>query len=107
MGGLRPWHIAVLVIVLLLLFGAKRLPDGARGLGRALRIFKAETKGLMEDDVRTKAEAQSSRSSLADDDDSVRARGTAADEAREPRQPVVESRVIDADASHERAREKR
>ena len=35
MGSLRPWHIAVLVVVLVLLFGAKRLPDAARSLGRA------------------------------------------------------------------------
>jgi sec-independent protein translocase protein TatA len=33
-----------------LLFGAKKLPDAARGLGRSLRIFKAETKGLRDDD---------------------------------------------------------
>jgi len=58
MGALKPWHIIVLVVILLLLFGAKRLPDAARSLGRSLRIFKAETKNLMEDDVKGKAEAQ-------------------------------------------------
>ncbi len=36
----------IIVAIVLLLFGAKRLPDAARGLGRSLRIFKAETKGL-------------------------------------------------------------
>lgn len=56
--GIKPWHIIVLVVVILVLFGAKRLPDGARAIGRSLRIFKSETKGLMEDDVRGKAEAQ-------------------------------------------------
>ncbi len=61
MGALKPWHIIVLVVLLLLLFGAKRLPDAARGLGRSLRIFKAETKNLMDDDVNSKAEAQSNR----------------------------------------------
>ena len=34
----------------MLLFGASKLPELARGSGRALRIFKAETKGLMDDD---------------------------------------------------------
>lgn len=58
MGALKPWHIIVLVVLLLLLFGAKRLPDAARSLGRSLRIFKAETKNLMDDDVKGKAEAQ-------------------------------------------------
>ena len=43
------WHMPLLIIVLVLLFGAKRLPDAARGLGRSLRIFKAETEGLRTD----------------------------------------------------------
>jgi sec-independent protein translocase protein TatA len=64
MGALRPWHIAILVVVLVLLFGAKRLPDAARSLGRSMRILKAETKGLAEDDVAGKAEAQSGRQPL-------------------------------------------
>jgi sec-independent protein translocase protein TatA len=60
MGSLRPWHIAVLVVVLILLFGAKRLPDTARSLGRSLRIIKAETKSLSDDDkdLAEKADAQ-------------------------------------------------
>src|SRR5262245_37326718 len=64
MGAVRPWHIAILVVVLILLFGAKRLPDAARGLGRSLRIIKAETKNLREDDVDAKAEAPSARTPL-------------------------------------------
>ncbi len=64
MGAVRPWHIAVLVVVLILLFGAKRLPDAARSLGRSMRILKAETKGLADDDVDAKAEAQSGRRPL-------------------------------------------
>lgn len=60
MGALKPWHIAVLVVVLILLFGAKRLPDAARSLGRSLRIIKAETKSLQDDDrdLAGKADAQ-------------------------------------------------
>ncbi|MBG0567415.1 Sec-independent protein translocase subunit TatA [Actinoplanes aureus] len=65
MGMLKPWHIIVLVVVLVLLFGAKRLPDAARSLGRSLRIIKAETKGLVDDDnVAEKAEPQHSRTPL-------------------------------------------
>jgi sec-independent protein translocase protein TatA len=64
MGALRPWHIAVLVVLLILLFGAKRLPDAARSLGRSMRIIKAETRGLADDDVDAKAEAQSGRTPL-------------------------------------------
>ena len=40
------WELILVVLVILLLFGAKKLPELARGSGRALRIFKAETKGL-------------------------------------------------------------
>lgn len=42
MGELSPWHWAVVILVLVLLFGAKRLPEAARGLGRSARILKAE-----------------------------------------------------------------
>jgi sec-independent protein translocase protein TatA len=49
MRALEPWHIILLVIVLLVLFGSKRLPDAARGLGRSLRIFKSEVKDLATD----------------------------------------------------------
>ena len=45
-SGFGPAELLLIVFVLLLLFGAKRLPEIARGSGRALRIFKAETKGL-------------------------------------------------------------
>ena len=50
MGNLGPTEIILILLVLVLLFGAKKLPELARGSGRALRIFKAETKGLMDDD---------------------------------------------------------
>lgn len=49
MGGLQWWHILIVVIVALLLFGGKRLPEAARGLGRSMRILKAEV-GAMSDD---------------------------------------------------------
>ena len=44
------WELVLIVLVILLLFGAKKLPELARGTGRALRIFKSETKGLADDD---------------------------------------------------------
>jgi sec-independent protein translocase protein TatA len=67
MGALKPWHIIIFVVVLVLLFGAKRLPDAARSLGRSLRIIKAETKGLIDEDnnVAEKAEPQQSRQPLS------------------------------------------
>jgi sec-independent protein translocase protein TatA len=52
----RPWHILVLLIVVVVLFGSKRLPDSARSLGRSLRIFKSEMKELNKDDDKTDGE---------------------------------------------------
>jgi sec-independent protein translocase protein TatA len=41
-GALSPTHWLIIIGVLVLLFGAKKLPDAARGLGQSLRIFRAE-----------------------------------------------------------------
>lgn len=49
-AGIGPPEIILILLVLVLLFGAKKLPELARGSGRALRIFKSETKGLLDDD---------------------------------------------------------
>jgi sec-independent protein translocase protein TatA len=57
MGELRPWHIIVLVVVVFVLFGYKKLPDATRALGRSLRILKTEVKSLHDDDGETTATA--------------------------------------------------
>ena len=44
-----PWHIVILVVAFMVLFGARKLPGAAQSLGQAMRIFKSETKGLNED----------------------------------------------------------
>lgn len=49
-GGLGTTELVLILAVIILLFGAAKLPDLARSTGRSLRIFKAETKGLMDDD---------------------------------------------------------
>jgi sec-independent protein translocase protein TatA len=43
-------HLLIVLLVILVLFGGKKLPDAARGLGRSLRIFKSEVKQLRDDD---------------------------------------------------------
>ncbi|HWR47879.1 MAG TPA: Sec-independent protein translocase subunit TatA [Pseudonocardiaceae bacterium] len=45
MAGLSGWHLLILLAVVVLLFGAKRLPDMARAVGQSVRIFKGEMKG--------------------------------------------------------------
>ena len=62
MLGLGAPELIIIALVILALFGYKKLPDAARPIGRSARIFKAETKGLHDDptprDLESKAEAQ-------------------------------------------------
>lgn len=48
--ALAPWHIIILVVVLVLLFGARRLPGAAKSLGESMHIFKRSVSGLHSDD---------------------------------------------------------
>jgi sec-independent protein translocase protein TatA len=64
MLGLGLPELLIIVAVVLLLFGYKKLPDATRAVGRSLRIFKGEIKGMTEDDVSTKAPAQTARGTL-------------------------------------------
>jgi len=87
MSGIGAPEIILILLVLVLLFGARKLPDLARGTGRALRIFKSETKGLVNDDDEDK-----------DDDDRERERvrryeqqpsGQITPQATDPSAPVT------------------
>jgi len=50
MGTFSVWHWLIVIAVVLLLFGYRKMPDAARSLGRSMRIFKSEVSGLREDD---------------------------------------------------------
>jgi sec-independent protein translocase protein TatA len=45
-----PWKILIVAVVLIVLFGSKKLPDAARSLGKSMRILKAEVGNLHQDD---------------------------------------------------------
>jgi sec-independent protein translocase protein TatA len=45
-----PWKVLIFAVVILVLFGAKKMPDAARSLGRSMRILKAEVSGLHDDE---------------------------------------------------------
>jgi sec-independent protein translocase protein TatA len=49
MGGLAPWHWVLIFVALVVIFGSKKLPDAARGLGKSMRIFKSELDGMRND----------------------------------------------------------
>jgi sec-independent protein translocase protein TatA len=57
-GGSMPggWEWLIIIGVLVLLFGAKRLPEMARSVGQSARVFKGEMKGLKEDEGRNSAQ---------------------------------------------------
>ncbi|MFI2200225.1 Sec-independent protein translocase subunit TatA [Streptomyces sp. NPDC020192] len=52
-NGLEPWHLLIVAIVIILVFGSKRLPEAARGLGKSLRILRSEAKAMKGDDGAT------------------------------------------------------
>ncbi|MEK2479260.1 MULTISPECIES: Sec-independent protein translocase subunit TatA [Streptomyces] len=48
-NALEPWHLLILVAVVVLIFGSKKLPETARALGKSMRILKSETKAMKDD----------------------------------------------------------
>ncbi len=48
-GGLGGWEVLVIVLVLVIFFGAKRIPELARGLGKGIREFKDATKEIKDE----------------------------------------------------------
>lgn len=48
--GLEGWHIVIIVGIVVLLFGSRKLPDAARSMGQSLRIFKSEMKQAAKDE---------------------------------------------------------
>ncbi|MGI9093885.1 MAG: twin-arginine translocase TatA/TatE family subunit [Mycobacteriales bacterium] len=73
MVGLGIPELVVIVAVIALLLGYKKLPETARAIGRSTRILRAELRGLHHDDVATKAPAQRGRGPLGSGDSSASA----------------------------------
>ena len=83
MRALEPWHFLILLLVILVLFGGRRLPDAARGLGRSMRIFKSEVKQMQ--------------------DESPRPAARPAQPIEQPVEPPVEGRIVDGQQQHRAA----
>ena len=58
-------HLIIVLVVVILLFGATRLPALAKAVGQSARIFKSEVKGLKDDDAKTDSTAKSDAPSVA------------------------------------------
>jgi sec-independent protein translocase protein TatA len=50
-NGLTGWHLLIILAVILLLFGAPKLPGLAKSLGQSMRIFRGEVKAMKDDDA--------------------------------------------------------
>jgi sec-independent protein translocase protein TatA len=48
-----PWKLLIVAVVIIVLFGSRKLPDAARSLGKSMRILKTEVQGLHEDEPAT------------------------------------------------------
>ena len=81
MGNLGPWEILIIAGVIILLFGARKMPEMARSLGRSARILKAETKGMREDESKEAPaiDAAATTTTSAKDDEVAKLRAQLAD----------------------------
>jgi sec-independent protein translocase protein TatA len=83
MGFLRePSHLLLVLVVVVVLFGSRRLPDAARGLGRSMRIFKSEVKQMKDDDVEEERRRAEPRDRAPVDPEPLEGRVLRDDEAR-------------------------
>lgn len=60
-----PWEIGIIVLLIIVLFGAKKLPDAARSIGRSMRIFKSEVKEMNKDGETPEQQQQPQQQQIA------------------------------------------
>ncbi|MFF4956546.1 Sec-independent protein translocase subunit TatA [Streptomyces sp. NPDC001222] len=64
-NGLEPWHLLIVAIVVIMVFGSKKLPDTARALGKSMRILKSEAKAMKDEDAPSSPGSESAATSAA------------------------------------------
>ncbi len=79
MPSLGPMEIILILVVILLLFGFKKLPDAARSIGKSARVFKAEVSEMKEEDRQREAEKSARESGTVE---STTTEGRTADDAK-------------------------
>ncbi|MGW0421890.1 Sec-independent protein translocase subunit TatA [Streptomyces sp. NPDC003015] len=88
-NGLEPWHLLIVAIMIIVLFGSKKLPEAARGLGKSMRILKSEAKAMKEDGT-----AQSTAAPAASAEQTAQAVQAA------PGEPAAAQRTAEANPAH-------
>lgn len=77
-NAFQGWHLLIILVVILLLFGAAKLPALAKSMGQSARVFKGEMKAMKSDDATDAAANGVASSTAAESDTEI---GTAADAA--------------------------
>lgn len=85
MAGLSVWHLLILLVVVVLLFGAKRLPNMARAVGQSVRIFKGEMRTTPADE-HTAASESAPPASTASEHPRIPSAGSTHPQSSEPTQ---------------------
>jgi sec-independent protein translocase protein TatA len=57
MPGLTGWHLVIILVIVLLLFGAPKLPALARSLGQSMRIFRGEVQAMKDENAPSDSDA--------------------------------------------------
>ncbi|OIJ87941.1 Sec-independent protein translocase subunit TatA [Streptomyces colonosanans] len=76
-NGLEPWHLLIVAIVIVVVFGSKKLPDAARALGKSMRILRSEVKAMGDEGVPPPAGATPSAVQASAEADAARPPGAA------------------------------
>jgi sec-independent protein translocase protein TatA len=94
MGRIGPTEIIIIAVLIIVIFGWKRLPDAARSLGRSARVFKSEVDEMKKENEASKSEASTTT-----------VRSEPIEPARRVDTPVVDTtvRATDGNAVHENA----
>jgi sec-independent protein translocase protein TatA len=67
-AGLQGWHLVIIIVLALLLFGAPKLPGLARSIGQSLRIFKSEVRQMKDEDPKTGASGETVEGKVVEPD---------------------------------------
>ncbi|WP_333778629.1 Sec-independent protein translocase subunit TatA [Streptomyces sp. IBSBF 3136] len=95
-NGLEPWHLLILAIVVIVLFGSRKLPDTARSLGKSLRILKSEAKAMKDEIVKDAATTTTTTTATTTAPAAVAATAGPGRGAASPSEPTVVRAGADA-----------